>query len=331
MQRGVIFFLTQLVVMPLAASAPNLIAVPVAAAEDFPSKTISWLVPYSPGGGFDLHSRAVVRGLKKRLGVSVIIKNVPGAGGNIGWNLLWKAKPDGHTLAIVNIPGAIVSELYGKPKPQYRLRKFSWIGRISAAPYVWAAGAKTPYRALEDLQKAKEVIISEVGVGGTAWVTATLTANVMKFKPKMILGYPGAPAANMAIVRGEGEARALGMDSPGQMRSIHEGDLVPLWVYLDKRDPEFPNVPTVGELGYPELAVLASHRVVAAPPGVPKDRLKKLREAFADTFNDPEVLRAFKKMKAKPLPVIGDRWTPMLNSLFGLMEKYSSVFVEAMP
>ncbi len=118
MRRSVIFFLTQLVVIPLAAFAPKLIANPVAAADNFPSKTISWLVPYSPGSGFDLHSRAMVRGLKKRLGVSVIIKNVPGAGGNIGWNLLWKAKPDGHTLAIVNIPGAIVSELYGKPKPQ---------------------------------------------------------------------------------------------------------------------------------------------------------------------------------------------------------------------
>ncbi len=176
MQRSVIFFLTQLVVMPLAASAPNLIAVPVAAAEDFPSKSISWLVPYAPGGGFDLHSRAVVRGLKKRLGVSVIIKNVPGAGGNIGWNLLWKAKPDGHTLAIVNIPGAIVSELYGKPKPRYRLRKFSRVGRISAAPYIWAAGAKTLYRALEDLQKAKEVLIAGVGVGGTAWATAPAAA-----------------------------------------------------------------------------------------------------------------------------------------------------------
>jgi tripartite-type tricarboxylate transporter receptor subunit TctC len=77
--------------------------------------------------------------------------------------------------------------------------------------------------------------------------------------------------------------------------------------------------------------VLASHRVVAAPPGVPKDRLRKLRKAFAETFNDPEVISAFKKMKAKPLPAIGDQWTPMLNSLFDLMEKYSNVFVEAMP
>ena len=175
------------------------------------------------------------------------------------------------------------------------------------------------------------MIIAGVGVGGTAWVTATLTANVMKFKPKMILGYPGAVTANMAIARGEGEARALGLDSPGQMQSIHDGDLVPLWVYLDKRDPEFPNVPTVGELGYPELAVLASHRVVAAPPGVPKDRLKKLRKAFAETFEDPEVIGAFKKMKAKPLLAVGEKWTPMLNGLFGLMEKYSSLFEKAMP
>ncbi|MFQ5852432.1 MAG: Bug family tripartite tricarboxylate transporter substrate binding protein [Candidatus Binatia bacterium] len=331
MQRGVIFFFTGLAVLVLAVFAANLITTPVAAAEPFPTKSITWLVPYSPGGGFDLHSRAVVRGLKRKLGVSVIIKNVPGAGGNIGWNLLWKSKPDGHTLGIINIPGAIVSELYGKPKPQYRLRKFSWIGRISAAPYVWAVGAKTRYRKLEDLQKAREVLVADVGVGGTAWVTAVLTANVMNFKPKFILGYRGAPAANMGIVRGEGEARALGLDSPGQMRFIREGDLIPLWVYLEKRDPEFPNVPTVGELGYPELTMLASNRVVAAPPGVPKDRLEVLRKAFAEAIKNPEVLKSFEKMKAKPSPVIGEEWVSMLKNMFNLMEKHSNVFVEALP
>jgi tripartite-type tricarboxylate transporter receptor subunit TctC len=325
------FFLRGLPFALLTVSGPNFTAIPVEAAERFPSKAITWFVPYSPGGGFDLHSRAVVRGLKKRLGVSVIIKNVPGAGGNIGWNLLWKSKPDGHTLGIVNIPGAIVSELYGKPKPQYRLRKFSWIGRISAAPYIWAVGAKTPYRKLEDLQKAKRVLISETGVGGTAWVTSTMTASMMKFKPKFIMGYRGAVGSNLAIVRGEGEARALGMDSPGQMRFVHEGNLVPLWVYLEERAPAFPDVPTVGELGYPELTLLASHRVVTAPPGVPKDRLELLRKAFAESLKDPEVLKAFKKMRAKPSPVVGDQWVPVLNSLFDLMKEHSNVFIEAMP
>ena len=73
-------------------------------------KTITWLIPYAPAGGFDLHSRAVSVGLKKALGVNVILRNRPGAGGTISWNLLWKAKPDGYTIGTVNIPGAIVSD-----------------------------------------------------------------------------------------------------------------------------------------------------------------------------------------------------------------------------
>ena len=127
---------------------------------------------------------------------------------------------------------------------------------------MWAAGAKSPFHNLKDFQDAKEVLLTGTGVGATGWITNLLTANVMKFKPRFILGYPGAPAANMGIVRGEGDARALGLDSPGQMRFIEDGDMRALWVYLDKRDHRYPNVPTVGELGFPQLSVLASHRVV---------------------------------------------------------------------
>ena len=62
--------------------------------------------------------------MKKALGVNIILRNRPGAGGNIAWNLTWAAKPDGYTIATVNIPGAIVSELFGDPKPAYQLKKF---------------------------------------------------------------------------------------------------------------------------------------------------------------------------------------------------------------
>jgi len=251
---------------------------------------------------------------------------VPGAGGNISWNLLWASKPDGYTVGIVNIPGAIVSQLYGKPKPQYDLKKFTWLGRISAAHYVWAVGAKTPFENLKDLQEAKEVLITDAGVGNTSWVTGTLTASTMGFNPKFILGYGGAPAANMGIVRGEGEARALGLDSPGQMRFIREGLMRPLWVYLEERDPAYPDVPTVGELGYPSLTPLASHRVVAAPPGLPADRFAVLQKAFVRAVRDPETQAAFKKMRAKTSLVTGPDWKGMLDSLFILIQQNRQVF-----
>jgi tripartite-type tricarboxylate transporter receptor subunit TctC len=294
--------------------------------EKFPARTITWLVNASPGGGFDLHSRAVARSMRRILGVPIIVKNVPGAGGNISWNLLWASKPDGYTVGIVNIPGAIVSQLYGKPKPQYDLKKFTWLGRISAGHYVWAVGAKTPFQNLKDLQKAKEVLLTDAGVGNTSWVTATLTAATMGFKPKFILGYGGAPAANLGIVRGEGEARALGLDSPGQMRFIREGLMRPLWVYLEHRDPAYPDVPTVGELGYSSLTPLASHRVVAAPPGLPADRFAVLEKAFIQAVRDPETQEAFKKMKAKTSLVSGQDWVPVLDSLFTLIQENGSVF-----
>lgn len=300
-----------------------------AAKEDkYPNKTITWLINAAPGGGFDLHSRAVARVMRKKLGVNIIIRNVPGAGGIISWNLLSAAKPDGYTIGIVNLPGAIVSQLF--KETQYKLREFSWIGRISAAPYIYAAGKQHGLRTLEDFQKAKEVLITESGYGTTGWVNSALTAATMKFKPKFIMGYAGAPASNMAIVRGEGHARALGLDSPGQMAFIKDGSMVPTWVYLDKRDPRHPDVPTVGELGFPQLSVLAANRVVAAPPKMPKDRMAVLIKAFRTSIEDPETQAAFKSMRAKTAGVYGDDWLPVMETMFTLIKDNADVFKKAL-
>lgn len=296
-----------------------------AATDDkYPNKPITWLINASPGGGFDLHSRAVARTMRQKLGVNIIIRNVPGAGGVISWNLLSAAKPDGYTIGIVNLPGAIVSELF--KETQYKLNEFSWIGRISAGRYVWASGKQYNLRTLKDFQAAKEVLITESGVGTTGWVTATLTAATMKFKPKFIMGYGGAPASNMAIVRGEGHARGLGLDSPGQMAYVNDGKLVPTWVYLKKRDPRYPDVPTVGELGFPQLSVLAASRVVAAPPKMPKDRMAILIKAFRASIEDPETQKAFKAMRAMTLPIYGDDWLAEMQTMFELIEANADVF-----
>jgi tripartite-type tricarboxylate transporter receptor subunit TctC len=272
----------------------------------------------------------MIVGMKKALGVNIIIRNRPGAGGKIAWDLTWGAKPDGYTISTVNIPGAIISELFDDAKPQYRLKEFSWIGQISAAPYIWAVGAKTPFKSLKDLQQAKEVLMTGTGVSTTDWVLDLLTATLMKFNHRFILGYPGAPASNMAVVRGEGHGRGMGLDSPGQMAFIHDGTMRPMWVYLDKRDPDFHDVPTVGELGYPGLSVLASHRVVTAPPGMPKDRLAILQKAFDAATRDPDVLSRFKRMKARIDPVVGQDWNNMLDEFYGLIKDSGDIFKAAL-
>lgn len=312
-------------ILLFCAAVPHLEA---ADGNKFPNKSITWTINAAPGGGFDLHSRAVARTMRKILGVPIIVKNIPGAGGVISWNLLSRTKPDGYTIGIVNVPGAIVSQLFGKPKPQYDLHKFEWIGRISASPYIWAVGAKTPYHNLKDMQKAKEFLIAESGVGGTAWVVDALTASSMKFNPKFILGFPGAPASNMAIVRGEGDGRALGLDSPGQMRFVREGLMRPLWVYADERHPDYPNVATVKEMGYPALAALASHRAVAAPPGTNPERLAILRKAFVEAVKSPETQDAFKKMRARTKLLTGPEWVPVMNGLFTLMKENKEGFTK---
>ena len=187
-------------------------------------------------------------------------------------------------------------------------------------------GAQYGLRTLEDFRKAKEVLITESGYGTTGWVNSALTAATMGFKPKFIMGYAGAPASNAAILRGEGHARALGLDSPGQMAFIKDGSMVPTWVYLEKRDPRYPDVPTVGELGFPQLSVLAANRVVAAPPKMPKDRMAVLIKAFRESIEDPETQAAFEQMRARTTPVYGDDWLPVMETMFELIQDNAEVF-----
>ena len=119
---------------------------------------------------------------------------------------------------------------------------------------------------------------------------------------------------------------ALGLDSPGQMAYVNDGKMVPNWVYLKKRDPRYPDVPTVGELGFPQLNVLAASRVVAAPPKMPKDRMAVLVKAFRASIEDPETQKAFKAMRAMTLPIYGDDWLPEMQTMFDLIEANAEVF-----
>ena len=161
-------------------------------------------------------------------------------------------------------------------KPQYRLKEFSWIGQISAGQYIFAVGAKTPFKSSEGHAAGQGS--PDHGFGSRRYGLGhgeLLSGKVMKFNSQASSWATPAPRRpTWPSSRGEGHGRGLGLDSPGQMAFIHDGSMRPMWVYLDKRDPDFPDVPTVGELGYPvAVGACASHRVVTAPPGMPKDRL----------------------------------------------------------
>lgn len=252
----------------------------------YPDHNIDMIVPYGPGGGFDVYARAVGRTMEKYLpsGVKVIPRNVPGAGGKRGTATIFRAKPDGYTLGIVNLPGMAVPEILGEPA-QYNLDKITWVGAVNIGVYALVVADKSKYHSLADMQKAKgEVFFGTAG--GTDYFTARIMASVLKINAKFLTGYKGGPAAQLAVVSGEADA---GVAPDVTIRNrIKSGDLKALLTLQDKTaKPLFPDVPVAAAVGHPELANLGLYRLFAAPPGMPGAVRTALIGYVQKALNDP--------------------------------------------
>ena len=109
-------------------------------------KRITWIITHSPGGGYDTCSRMAIRVMKKVLGVPIIAKNMPGAGGRIGVNGIYRAKPDGYTIGMIAIPGMMVTQLVSKTK--FDCTKFKYLGRLAVQNYCLSVHPKSPFPGL---------------------------------------------------------------------------------------------------------------------------------------------------------------------------------------
>lgn len=252
----------------------------------YPDRNIDMIVPYGPGGGFDTYARAVARFMDKFLpsGVKVIPRNVPGAGGKRGTATIYRAKPDGYTLGIVNLPGMAVPQILGEPA-QYDLDKITWVGAVNIGVYALVVAGKSKYDSLADMQHAKRKVFFGTA-GGTDYFTARILASVLKINAKFLTGYKGGPAAQLAVVRGEADA-AVAPDVTIRNR-IRNGELKALLTLQDKSSkPLFANVPVAADVGHPELANLGLYRLFAAPPGMSDAVRTALIGYVQKALNDP--------------------------------------------
>ncbi|MCK4782718.1 MAG: tripartite tricarboxylate transporter substrate binding protein [Desulfobacteraceae bacterium] len=273
----------------------------MAAKKGFPQKMITWIVPYNPGGGFDTYSRALARVIPKYLPnkVKIIIKNIPGAGSRRGASALYRSRPDGYTIGILNFPGLAAAALV--KKTEFDLAKYVYVGRITISPYCLSVPKKSPYRTLEDLKQAKKPVrFPTTGKGATGDLTTRIANAVLKIPTQLISGYKTAPAGIVGTIRGDSDAVITG-GLETHLTFIESGDLSPILVFLPKRSKYLPNVPTAMELGYDgELSRLAMHRLVAAPPGTPKEVIDILSKAMKASLEDEGLVKWSKETK-RPL------------------------------
>jgi tripartite-type tricarboxylate transporter receptor subunit TctC len=289
-------------------------------AAGFPEKDITFIIPYSTGGGFDRTVRRLIPYMEKYLPnkVNVIPKNVPGAGGRKGVATMYRSDPDGYTIAIFNIPGMAIPVLTGT-EVEYDLDKVTWLARLATADYMMGVGGSSSIKSLDDLKKLDSAKFPQTGAGSTASAVTRIATAVLGINATHLTGYKGSKEYTLGVIRGDGEAAFAPVTSFRQY--VESGDIRPILTF--ESESSMPGVPTAREIGFPELETLALERLVGGPPAMPADVAKILSDAMIKAMNDPELIEAAAKEPFAPLAgdVAGDRVTKSL----AFYAKYKSI------
>jgi tripartite-type tricarboxylate transporter receptor subunit TctC len=283
---------SRIVLGAIALAIATTLAIPSAVAK-YPEKTITFIIPYSPGGGFDTYVRALAPIMEKRLGVTVVPKNMPGAGGRKGATHLYKSKPDGYRISIMNLPGKAIAAIQGKKGVGYNMQKFTWLGQIASDSYVIAVAGKSKVKSVADLKKLGRAIkTAGTGKGASSYVVSQIAANILGLKVKLVTGYKGSSGMSVAVIRGDTDIGFFAHRS--YTKFAKSGDLRAI-AALDEKGAV--------KLGKPELSNLRIHRLVAAPPGLPSGIKKTLEDALFASVNDAGFKKWAKKAR-RPLAAL---------------------------
>jgi len=263
----------------------------------FKGKNLDFIVPYSPGGGFDTYARLLAPVIQKHIpGVTVVVRNVPGAGSVIGTNTVYLAKPDGLTIGIINVPGMVFNQVGESEGVKFDLEKFSWLSRVTSEAHILAMGSQNEIQSVEDLKNTKKTLkIGLTGVGSDDYFGAIVLFNAFGVSMNPIPGYGGQAEAFLAVMRGEVDGTQSTYSS---MRSAMESkEVTPILQLANEKDmiEGIPNAIDILEGKDRDLVaaitnIFALDRSIAATPGIPEDRLKVLRDEIYNSLNDPEFL-----------------------------------------
>ena len=277
-----------------AVLALTLLGAESSAQEAYPSKPITLVVPFPPGGVADIVARPAADALGRVLGAPVVIENKAGAGGGIGMAYVAKAKPDGYTLLLALSSISILPEadkIIGRP-PMYQLDQLVPIARLTADPTVLAVRADSPWKTLQEFvadakKRPAGISYGSSGNYGTMHVPMEMFAADAGIK-MLHVPYTGAGPAVVGLLGGNIDAIASGPSTV--IQHVKAGKVRVLASWGDHRLASLPDVPTLSESGF--NAVFFQWSGLFAPAGTPAPVLAKLRDAARITASDPRFVAA---------------------------------------
>ena len=250
----------------------------------FPEKSVSYVIPFGPGGESDITARHQQPFFKKLFGQDLVISYKPGGGGAVGWSQLNKMKGDGHTIMGINLPHIIV-----KPKQKnvgFKTEDITGVYMFHYTPDAIVVTNDSPFKTVQDLIDAAKKTPKAITFSGSGKGTANHLVQLVFDKAAGIkttyVAFKGTGAAVQAVLGKQVKAE-WGYTSVG---AKHSGKVRMLAVAMEKRHPKFPNVPTFKELGFD--IVSGAYRGIAVPKSTPEDVRKKISDAIAKINADPE-------------------------------------------
>ena len=292
----------------------------------YAGKTITVIAGVSAGSAYDLYARLMAQHMGKHIpgNPTFVVQNMTGAGSIIGANYLYNvSKPDGLTIGAIQ-PSIFFNQLMNQKEVKFDWGKFTWIGSSDKSDHLLYMRADLPYKSLAEVRRAAEPPkCGSTGAGTSGSYIPKMLEEILGTKFTIVAGYQGGGEIDLAVERGELQCRALTIQAYHSREPYHtwrRTNFARIVMQTGRtRDPRIADAPTLHELmnehKTPEsgrrlvpLVMAGSDfgRPIIAPPGVPPDKIKILRDAFNKTMADPELLAEAKRKNFDIAPTPGE-------------------------
>ncbi|MDP9427874.1 MAG: tripartite tricarboxylate transporter substrate binding protein [Actinomycetota bacterium] len=261
----------------------------------YEGETATFVVPFSPGGGYDVIARGLQPFLEEELGATVVVENQTGAGGLKAANNLYTTEGDGLTFGLFAAQGIVGSALAEASGASYDPKEFTYVARLAQDSRVLLASPQSGLTSIDDVLAADQLQYATAGTGAADHIDGNVVPTVLGIEDKVqvVTGFEGSSETELAVTSGEVE---LGSGTLGtRINGIKNGDQIPILLMGRERAEELPDVPALLELDLenPDLAeayigLQEVGRSVFAPPGVPENCLTELQDALRNTLENPE-------------------------------------------
>lgn len=303
------------------ASAGLAAAPRIALAQAYPSQPLKWIIYQSPGGLIDTSTRLIQPFLKEQ-GFSSTLEYIRGASGRIARSQFSRAKPDGHTIMTEAGPEEVLGKVVFNA--DYKLDEFQPVFGWFINAFNLYVPKSSAIKSMEDFIKtarSRRMTMATIGKGGPSHLQLAILRNRLKLNLQFV-HFDGGSAAYTAVAGGHVEA-AVGGSSSVQWAD----NLTFLTVFRDTRDPGFPDVPTMKQLGH-DIPPINEVIYVNASPGTPQDRVAKLAGAFTKAFANPELIAQQKKINVHVTPMSSGQLRQTVQKAFDLANEYKAILTE---